>query len=38
MPQNAAGLKRELDLHIQTMIGRARSFPHWENNQALAVL
>ena len=38
IPQKAAELKHELDLHIQAMIGKAKSYPDWENNQALAVL
>ena len=38
IPQKAAELKQELDLHIQAMIGKAKSYPDWENNQALAVL
>lgn len=38
IPQKAAELKRELDSHIQAMIAKARSYPDWENNQALAVL
>jgi arylsulfatase A-like enzyme len=38
IPHKAAELKHELDLHIQAMIGKAKSYPDWENNQALAVL
>ena len=38
IPQKAAELKQELDLHIQAMITKAQSYPDWENNQALAVL
>jgi len=38
IPQKAVELKHELDLHIQAMIGKAKSYPDWENNQALAVL
>jgi len=38
IPRKAAELKHELDLHIQAMIGKAKSYPDWENNQALAVL
>jgi arylsulfatase A-like enzyme len=38
IPQKAVELKHELDLHIQAMIRKAKSYPDWENNQALAVL
>jgi arylsulfatase A-like enzyme len=38
IPQKAAELKGELDRHIQAMIKQAKSYPDWENNQALAVL
>jgi arylsulfatase len=38
IPQKAAELKRELDLHIQALIKEAKSYPDWENNQGLAVL
>jgi arylsulfatase len=38
IPQKAAELKAQLDLHIQGMIKQAKSYPNWENNQALAVL
>lgn len=38
IPREAALLKQALDQHIQAMIGAAKSYPDWENNQALAVL
>jgi len=38
IPEKAAELKAALDRHIQTMIQEAKSYPDWENNQALAVL
>jgi arylsulfatase len=38
IPQKAAELKRELDLHVAAMMKEAKSYPDWENNQALAVL
>jgi len=38
IPDEAAKLKRELDLHIESMIHQAKSYRDWENNQALAVL
>jgi hypothetical protein len=38
VPERAAELKKELDRHIQVMIREAKSYPDWENNQALAVL
>lgn len=37
-PQEAAELKQQLDLHILALIKQAKSYPDWENNQALAVL
>jgi hypothetical protein len=38
IPQKAAELKQQLDFHIQAMIGKARTYPDWENNQGLAVV
>ena len=37
IPPRAAELKLALDLHMQAMIGKAKSYPDWEKNQALAV-
>jgi hypothetical protein len=31
-------LKQALDLHIEAITTRAKSYPDWENNQALAAL
>lgn len=38
IPQKAAELKCELDLHLAAMIKEAESYPDWENDQGLAVL
>lgn len=38
IPQEAAELKQQLDLHVLALIKQAKSYPDWENNQALAVL
>jgi arylsulfatase len=38
IPQKAAELKAALDQHIEAIIRRAKSYPDWQNNLALAVL
>lgn len=38
IPKEAARLKAALDLHIQSLIRQAKSYPDWQNNAGLAVL
>lgn len=38
IPQKAAELKAALDLHIQSMIQQAKSYPDWKNNLAVSIV